>query len=75
MLETLSQTTVRVCHDFEYAIAKVLQDTYGYEIIPKTIDIEGVDGRYDVAVSRGEGSSVLAFEVKTTQSAIPSIAD
>ncbi len=63
-----SQTTVRVCHDFEYAIAKVLQDTYGYEIIPKTIDIEGVDGRYDVAVSRGEGSSVLAFEVKTTQS-------
>ena len=63
-----SQTTVRICHDFEYAIAKVLQDTYGYEIIPKTIDVEGIEGRYDVAITNGKGTSVLAFEVKTTQS-------
>ena len=26
-----SQITVRVCHDFEYAIAKVLKDNYGYD--------------------------------------------
>ena len=63
-----SQTTVRVCHDFEYAIAKVLQDDYGYTIIPKTVDVDSLEGRYDVAVTKGEGTSVLAFEVKTTQS-------
>jgi len=59
-----SQTTVRVCHDFEYAIAKVLKDNYGYEIVPKSGTHEIV-GNFDVAVKRGE--TLLAFEVKTTQ--------
>ncbi len=63
-----SQTTVRVCHDFEYAIAKVLQDNYNYKIIPKTVDVAGINGRYDVAVRKKRGRVVLAFEVKTTQS-------
>ena len=60
-----SQITVRVCHDFEYAIAKVLKDSYGYEIVPKS-GAEGIEGNFDVAIKKGE--TVLAFEVKTTQS-------
>lgn len=59
-----SQTTVRVCHDFEYAIAKVLKDSYGYEIVPKS-GTHNIIGNFDVAVKKGE--TVLAFEVKTTQ--------
>ena len=60
-----SQITVRVCHDFEYAIAKVLKDSYGYEIIPKS-DATDIEGNFDVAVQKGK--TVVAFEVKTTQS-------
>lgn len=60
-----SQITVRVCHDFEYAIAKVLKDKYGYEIVPKS-GTNNIVGNFDVAVKSGE--TVLAFEVKTTQS-------
>ena len=60
-----SQITVRVCHDFEYAIASVLTNQYGYDIVPKT-QTEGIDGNFDVAVKKNE--TVLAFEVKTTQS-------
>ena len=60
-----SQITVRVCHDFEYAIAKVLSDNYGYEIMPKSKENE-IEGNFDVAIQKGE--TVLAFEVKTTQS-------
>ena len=60
-----SQITVRVCHDFEYAIAKVLKDSYGYEIIPKS-DATDIEGNFDVAIQKGK--TVVAFEVKTTQS-------
>ncbi len=60
-----SQITVRVCHDFEYAIAKVLKDSYGYEIVPKS-GANDIEGNFDVAIQKGE--TVLAFEVKTTQS-------
>lgn len=60
-----SQKTVRICHDFEYAIAKVLRDTYGYQLLSKQTILES-GGRYDVALKQGQ--SVLAFEVKTTQS-------
>ena len=60
-----SQITVRVCHDFEYAIAKVLKDNYGYEIVPKS-GTNDIEGNFDVAISRDD--TVLAFEVKTTQS-------
>lgn len=60
-----SQITVRVCHDFEYAIAKVLKDSYGYEIVPKS-NTNNIDGNFDVAIQKGD--TVLAFEVKTTQS-------
>lgn len=60
-----SQITVRVCHDFEYAIAKVLKDNYGYEIVPKSSTDE-IEGNFDVAIQKGD--TVLAFEVKTTQS-------
>ena len=59
-----SQTTVRICHDFEYAIAKVLKDQYGYDIVPKS-GTHDISGNFDVAVKSGE--TVLAFEVKTTQ--------
>ena len=59
-----SQTTVRICHDFEYAIAKVLKDQYGYNIVPKS-GTHDISGNFDVAVKSGE--TVLAFEVKTTQ--------
>ena len=59
-----SQTTVRICHDFEYAIAKVLKDQYGYNIVPKS-GTHDISGNFDVAVESGE--TVLAFEVKTTQ--------
>ena len=59
-----SQTTVRVCHDFEYAIAKVLKDNYGYEIMPKS-GTHDIVGNFDVAVKKGE--TLVAFEVKTTQ--------
>ena len=59
-----SQITVRICHDFEYAIAKVLKDKYGYEIVPKS-GTSDIKGNFDVAVKSGE--TVLAFEVKTTQ--------
>ena len=60
-----SQITVRVCHDFEYAIANVLTEQYGYDIVPKT-QTKGIDGNFDVAIKKGD--TVLAFEVKTTQS-------
>tara|TARA_R110002126_G_scaffold7407_2_gene36414 strand:- start:729 stop:1634 length:906 start_codon:yes stop_codon:yes gene_type:complete len=60
-----SQITVRVCHDFEYAIANVLTEQYGYDIVPKN-QTEGIDGNFDVAVKKN--GTVLAFEVKTTQS-------
>ena len=60
-----SQITVRVCHDFEYAIAKVLKESYGYEVVPKSGTNE-IEGNFDVAIQKGE--TVLAFEVKTTQS-------
>lgn len=60
-----SQITVRVCHDFEYAIAKVLKDSYGYEIVPKS-GTNDIEGNFDVAIQ--DGDTVLAFEVKTTQS-------
>jgi len=59
-----SQITVRICHDFEYAIAKVLKDSYGYDIVPKS-SANNINGNFDVAVQKGE--TVLAFEVKTTQ--------
>ena len=59
-----SQTTVRICHDFEYAIAKVLKDQYGYNIVPKS-GTHDISGNFDVAVKSGETG--LAFEVKTTQ--------
>jgi len=59
-----SQITVRICHDFEYAIAKVLKDKYGYEIVPKS-ETNDIVGNFDVAVKSGE--TLLAFEVKTTQ--------
>ena len=59
-----SQITVRICHDFEYAIAKVLKDKYGYEIVPKS-GTNDIVGNFDVAVRQGE--TVVAFEVKTTQ--------
>ena len=59
-----SQTTVRVCHDFEYAIAKVLKDSYDYDIVPKS-GTHNIVGNFDVAVKKGE--TLLAFEVKTTQ--------
>ena len=60
-----SQITVRVCHDFEYAISKVLKESYGYEIVPKS-GTNNIEGNFDVAIQKGE--TVLAFEVKTTQS-------
>ena len=60
-----SQITVRVCHDFEYAIAKVLKDTYGYDMVPKAQTTD-IIGNFDVAIKKGD--TVLAFEVKTTQS-------
>jgi hypothetical protein len=60
-----SQITVRVCHDFEYAIAKVLKDSYGYEIVPKS-GANDIEGNFDVAIQKGK--TVVAFEVKTTQS-------
>lgn len=59
------QTTVRLCHDFEYAIAKVLKDNYGLTILSKS-DETNINGNYDVAIDLG-GESVLAFEVKSTQ--------
>lgn len=60
-----SQITVRVCHDFEYAIGKVLREQYGYDLVGKS-DTHTIQGNFDVAVKKGE--TVLAFEVKTTQS-------
>ena len=60
-----SQITVRVCHDFEYAIGKVLKERYGYDLVNKS-DTHDIVGNFDVAVTRDD--TVLAFEVKTTQS-------
>lgn len=63
-----TQLTVRFCHDFEYAIPKVLEEHYGYCIVGKEEVLE-VTGNYDFAVREPSDSlsEALAFEVKSTQ--------